>query len=972
MLKKGFFIILFLFVAKLFAQHPLYVHLTEKDGLPDIEFYGVLEDKDGFIWLAADKGLYRYDGKTFKNYSHPQKRGLSVFGLKFDNNGRLWCNNISGQYFYVEDDKLKLFADLKHNTGGQLASFFFREKSLVVSCYPKMFQVDFLTKEETDLSKSNELVGYGFKEQDTIFKIIGDTLKSSTNKTLFKVKQNLTNDNGKYSWNHKYIHNKLLLFGYDYYVEEQKILFSKDGKLRDLKLHSYDKKIKIVDVFVDDDLVWFITNSGIYIYKYLGSDFKFETIFFKGEEITSVIKDKKDNYWISTLRSGIYIIPNKHIQNHKLPKGFGNITALERVDRDQIIIGSTKGKLAIVNTDTNKVVTLDSLSHKKVFTIANNGKKEVYVCFANKSFILDKTNHYKIKPTKVGEFHKFSNAKDISVIDSTRFVMSSYSSAYIWNRFDLSHTNLNVKRSYTSHYSPSKKEIYVGYVDGVEMYNEDLISTEIKLNGQSIFAIDIEETEDGVIWISTFKDGIIGVKNGKVVANYTIKNGLLSNQTNTIKADGIYLWVVTDKAIQKFNTRSKTFENLTKKDGITSFNISDIVVLDDKVYFGSNKGLFQIDKKGAFKKHILLDFYFTNVLVEDESVEIKSKYNLPSDVNKIQFQFHTNGFFSEDDVHYQYRLKGASDNWTYVTDNSQQITFNSLSAGKYDFQLKGLVTSNELETPVKTIHIKINQPFYKDWWFIVLCILTGGVIIVTYYKNKLRLKENEKQLQLEKAAKDKELVFLKLENLSSQMNPHFIFNALNSIQDYILLNQRNLASDYLGKFADLIRMYLHHSTKGNISLSEEIEALSQYLELEKLRFEDSLDYQINLSNEIDSEIIEIPTMLIQPYVENALKHGLLHKKDNRNLSISFSLEEKQQNLLCNITDNGVGRKKASELKAKRIQSHQSFASKATNDRLDLLNYGKEYKTSIKIIDLYTKEGEAAGTQVLISIPYTKL
>ena len=132
---------------------------------------------------------------------------------------------------------------------------------------------------------------------------------------------------------------------------------------------------------------------------------------------------------------------------------------------------------------------------------------------------------------------------------------------------------------------------------------------------------------------------------------------------------------------------------------------------------------------------------------------------------------------------------------------------------------------------------------------------------------------------------------LKLENLRSQMNPHFIFNALNSIQEYILLNQKNLASDYLGKFADLIRMYLNHSTKGTITLSEEIEALNQYLELEKLRFEDSLDYQIQLPNEIDSETIEIPTMLIQPYVENALKHGLLHRKGNRILSIKFKLDD---------------------------------------------------------------------------------
>ena len=202
------------------------------------------------------------------------------------------------------------------------------------------------------------------------------------------------------------------------------------------------------------------------------------------------------------------------------------------------------------------------------------------------------------------------------------------------------------------------------------------------------------------------------------------------------------------------------------------------------------------------------------------------------------------------------------------------------------------------------------------------------------------------------------------------MNPHFIFNALNSIQEYIILNQKRLASDYLGKFADLIRAYLNHSMKDAIALKEEIACLEMYLELEKLRFEDTLFYCINYKHHQSLERIMIPTMLIQPYVENALKHGLLHRKNNRILSIDFDINVQTKMVVCTIIDNGVGRKKSEEYKAKKLRKHTSFASKANENRLQLINMNMEKERQAKIIitDLYEKD-KASGTKVVLTIPY---
>lgn len=274
----------------------------------------------------------------------------------------------------------------------------------------------------------------------------------------------------------------------------------------------------------------------------------------------------------------------------------------------------------------------------------------------------------------------------------------------------------------------------------------------------------------------------------------------------------------------------------------------------------------------------------------------------------------------------------------------------------------------EKQLQISTLESSKNRNLFIGSSIIAALILLSSLIYYSRLKAKkqaeiitLELKETQKRLALEKQYKDSELKALK-----AQMNPHFIFNALNSIQDYIVLNQKNLASDYLGKFADLIRNYLHFSDTGFISIPEEVHNLKLYLELEKLRFEDALDYHVTVDDNANSEAIKIPTMLIQPYVENALKHGLLHKKDNRKLSISIS-KPTEKIIQCIVEDNGIGREKSKAINQKRKHQHKSFALKATTERLDLLNYGKERKIGVEILDL--KQGvDATGTKVILNIP----
>ena len=252
----------------------------------------------------------------------------------------------------------------------------------------------------------------------------------------------------------------------------------------------------------------------------------------------------------------------------------------------------------------------------------------------------------------------------------------------------------------------------------------------------------------------------------------------------------------------------------------------------------------------------------------------------------------------------------------------------------------------------------------------------------TYIELKEKMLNNEKiksfntlQLKYETEKKEAALNQLKLEQiqseltaLKSQMNPHFIFNALNSIQELYTIGDKKTANEQMANFATLTRKILDVSGKQKIDLADEIDILTKYLELEGIRFENDFVYQINLSKNIDVDYVQLPPMLIQPYVENSIKHGLLHKKGAKHLTLNFILNDDETNLVCEIIDNGIGRIASSEINKNRPQSHVSFSTSATEKRLQLLNQGKKENIAVLFEDIEDENKNSLGTKVSIQIP----
>ncbi len=988
MIRKFLFLIVFFFASQLWAQQPVTIQLTEKDGLPDIEFYDILEDNKGFIWFAADKGLYRYDGKSFLNFTHPTKRGLSVFGLFEDNKGRIWCNTISGQFFYIENGKMILFTDLKDQLNGQLPEFKVINNQLIVFTEKGIFTIDVATKKRSIIKNqesNSPYYGYPFYYKNQLYFTFDNQIKIFEDQ---KIKSVFTYSNNKGQTANNAFSNLGASLLFSSFNNGKQHFYISTDKSKTFKSCSVPKELEdkiIINVIKRDDLLWFCTNQGVIVCSILEDKIAYKNTYLKKEYITKIIKDKNNNYWFTTLRNGVFIMPNIYIKKENFNDDSNQISALCAIDSNYLVCGSTDGKIGFWNRAKNTWTRFSLQSSAKVAKIIYNPEfKSVFISQDNQSYI------WNLNKNEINAVPFFVSSKSIAISSDNTLLNASYDRATIMNNpFEItSNTSKNIvlrvpkfgnktykyikkdirnKRAYTSFYSQIQNKNYVGFVDELIQFNSKFEPKIIRHNNQPILALDIQETNNGIIWVATFNNGIVGIQNEKVIRVLNTQNGLLSNEISKLKSDGNELWIATNKGVQLYNTATKSLKNITKNDGLESYIISDMEIMGNLIFLSSNKGIYTIVKENGFKNLLQPKVYFTSVTIQEKNTLLSSKYILDYDKNAIKFSFNSNGFNTSESIQYQYKMQGWNNNWLTLEKGIDFVRYASLPAGNYTFLVKA-INANGVASPPISISVEVQAPFWEKWWFYVALSLVVVLLSWIYLKIRLKRSEKEKKIALEKVEMDKELVFSQLENLRSQMNPHFIFNALNSIQEYIVTNEKETASAFLVKFSRLIRIYLEHSRSSEVRLDEEIMALQLYLELEKDRFEDALDYTIHVSKELEVQKIKTPSLFIQPYIENALKHGLLHKKTNRKLEVNFELSSNKEVLICTIEDNGIGRNASAEINKNRAHLHQSFATTANQKRVELINKTRKNKTNVTIEDLHDSENNATGTKVIISIP----
>ncbi len=293
----------------------------------------------------------------------------------------------------------------------------------------------------------------------------------------------------------------------------------------------------------------------------------------------------------------------------------------------------------------------------------------------------------------------------------------------------------------------------------------------------------------------------------------------------------------------------------------------------------------------------------------------------------------------------------------------RSVQYARLPPGAYEFKIFAGDEDGRRSPPLRSIHFTIQKPCWNTWWFY---LLVGFVSLAMFYGVvSLRVRAIRRTAR-EKNRINKKMAELELQALQSQMNPHFVFNALGAIQFFIRNTEIEMADDYLAKFGLLMRLFLESSKNKFIPLADEIRLIQLYIKLEKIRFEDRFD----VSYEIDDELVDsytlIPSLLFQPFVENAINHGLFHKKEKGYLS--FAIKEAEEALICIIEDNGIGRERATELKQKSTKNYKSRGTQIVKERLEVLEKMTDLSIAIKTEDCFPGRDEP-GTRVIIEIPF---
>jgi two-component system LytT family sensor kinase len=398
-----------------------------------------------------------------------------------------------------------------------------------------------------------------------------------------------------------------------------------------------------------------------------------------------------------------------------------------------------------------------------------------------------------------------------------------------------------------------------------------------------------------------------------------------------------------------------------------------------KSHYSMAAGLFQkINSDINYSKvaiKLATIYYNQNSLLKAEDFGLKgyglaTKTNFPSDQkNAAEILSQIYSKLGNYKKAFQYKAIASSISEKIYFDESKDIALKATY--KYETQKKeaAIKTLNQknqiaqLESKRKTIMLYLVLLLF-------IAITTTAYVLFSRFNEKKKneilqnqLQEAEKLLEAEKKVTESELKALK-----SQMNPHFIFNALNSIQMQFMYGDKLVANEQLNNFTYLTRQILEVSGKKQISIACETEILTKYLELEQLRFSKDFSYAISISDNIDEDYHKIPPMLIQPIVENSLKHGLMHKKGTKNIKILFEIDKEETVITCTIIDNGIGREKAAEIKAKNNSGHKSFSTQSIVQRLELLNTRHNLKDLLEYQDITNRENEVTGTKTTIKIP----
>ncbi|MDX2172958.1 MAG: histidine kinase [Bacteroidota bacterium] len=937
-----------------FAQQPAYYILGEEQ-FRGIQIYDVIQDQEQNYWFATNEGIYFYDYYTFKKVECDKAKSNSVFNFTKNNEGTIYCHNLNNQVFQIKAKEFKLFYELSdEETNPDISLTIANDGNVVIGA-----------KKIIVLNKN----GNKILEFDINKKYLGPAYKAIDNRIQFNISNSdsiVSYSKGVFS-KHKllYLSGKPERTGVLKFFRRKNICYAIDLKSKitfaynplkfeltslpnqDIYTDSLFKRSQSVRIYETENQLWVVgTLPGVTIIQ----DDLFSannSIYYKDYYISDVYKDFEGNILLSTFDKGILVIPDLKVPDVINSFRTDPVTSLYSDTDLGLLLGSSKG-------------TLFSYSNGVFKNINNNNKRPIegiYGDAKSKLIVFDDglIRAYN-KQTKEIINVAESSLKDAVFVSENQFYLGTNNGIIKCN---WQHTNkftvewvkdLNI-RIYSLEYDSEKKLLYAATSYGLLSISNLGIIKKIIYKNETVFSKSLHYNS-GKLFVPTAKNGILIIEGSEVKDSIL---PIISGKTEVLTKINIYQHTIIAKSPNgffQFDMRGKLLKSLHTIFGFSAHRVIDFTFQENKLWVSHSGGMQQIDlkyKQSNLSKPVIK---VNEIFVNDLPIAMSTQNYFNSKQRKIQFILSSPTLRNREAINYYYKLEGYDTKWNINNYTSNQITYNALAPGNYNFQVK-IENQGIFSNPI-FYSFSIAQPFYNRWWFIVCSALLFLGLVIIIYRRQLTI-------QQKKSEQINELNASKLIAIQSQMNPHFIFNALNSIQDLVLKGDIEHSYSFITTFSNLVRRTLSYSEKDFIDFDQEIKLLEIYLSLEKLRFKKDLKYEIDYKTVED---IMLPPLLIQPFVENALIHGLLHKAGEKHLKINFELKDM---LICTIQDNGIGREKAKAIKLRQNSEHESFSGKAIHKRFEILsnvfdgNFGYVYQ------DLYQND-EAVGTKVTLSIP----
>ena len=977
-------VIFILLVARAYSQTPSYYHYTSSNGLASSTVYDIIQDKDGFIWFATTNGMSKFDGKHFTTFRTTD--GLnsnSIISLVEGKNGELYignfekgvnvyrngqiekyCSEIEGKSFVLsylligpsEKDEQNIFA---YNRMGNINLI--REKK-PAGLITKAINTSRVFIHKLEVLPNGDMIAL---TTTGLFNFKNDAL-SKFNINGFPDTDAYCLSNGKDG---------------SYFVGTKGMIYRiKDNNVIEKHKINVNGSNDVVAILRDKNSnIWFsIMNMGFYLIPN-GSDKIIDVgskMDLQKTLVNNYFEDKEGNIWVSTFGKGVYCINNLYLKSYNEKDGLNsnNVYSIAKEKSGKLLIGTFTGVNILENGRFDQLKSnSDKILTDYIYSIKNNNN-EFYICSASERNDTKNISYQGIDLHLLNglSFCKLRNGlflfgargnsikvqKELSFNKNRSFVSTVFGDSSNANRVN-------------EIFEDTEKNVWIGTglglckVAHLSFNRSDWAKTFFPANlvlNSRINAI-IQDSENNV-WFAGEK-GIAryNSKNDSIKSYTNISGYDLSSSTSLVSDNKNRLWIGNMKGLYLFDGNS--IKLLNRQTGLPSDEIYSLCYDTGKnyLYIGTSNGISVLDIN-LFDSYVPLplDVKITSVKAGDSVYVNYNNLVFKPEQNHVYIDFKALSFSSPGSVKYKYNLNGE-----WAETELDFLDFISLKGGTYHLQIMAKSQNTDWGKPV-LLSFRVLPRFVETFWFTLLIITSLGCISVFFMIWQLKLNKKKTREELELSERINEL---KHQALSAMMNPHFIFNALNSVQYLINCQKNEAANDYIAMMAKLVRKNLDTAGSGFILLSEEIIRLKLYLDLEKLRFQESFSYEIVTGADIDTNCVMIPNMIIQPFVENTLWHGIMNSNSKGVVTISFSIEDVDiesnlyRSLIIKITDNGIGIEQAKKYKK---EDHISKGILIIEERLRLLSTKMQLPKPIMFEDLNNRNNNTQGTEVIISLP----